>query len=372
MPDVQVFPEVLVFKETLLPPSETFILAQMGALRRYRATLVGLERCVPSLPLPPDPLLLTDASGSLARYRAKVYRRLPIAPRFHARARRKRPALVHAHFGSGGTSAMPLARALGVPLVVTLHGADVTVRHGREDRYRKLAREATLFLCVSGFIRDQALACGLPAEKLRVHPIGLDRSQFPPVTSPTTDDRIVFVGRLVEKKGCADLLRAMQSVQRVRPHAELVALGDGPLRSVLEALAAELQIRCHFLGAQSPAVVRQTLQTARIFCGPSVQAPDGDSEGLGIVFAEAASMGIPVVSTRHGGIPEIVADGRTGLLVPEHDPTALADALIRLLSNSVLWNACHRSGPAHIESRFDLATQTAELEEIYAGLPPIR
>ncbi len=365
-------PDVLVFKETLLPPSETFILAQMGALRRYTGTLVGLERFVPSLPLPPNPILLSDASGTLARYRAKLYRRLPIAPRFHARARRRRPALVHAHFGSGGVSAIPLARALRVPLVVTLHGADVTVRDSRADRYARLAREATLFLCVSSFIRDQALACGLPAEKLRVHPIGLDRTQFPLVATPTTDERIVFVGRLVEKKGCADLLRAMHSVQRARPAAELVVLGDGPLRASLEALARELELNCRFLGTRPSAVVRETLEQARIFCGPSVQAPDGDSEGLGIVFAEAAAMGIPVVSTRHGGIPEIVADGRTGLLVPEHDPAALADALTRLLSDTALWERCHQAGPAHIATHFDLAKQTEELEEIYASLPPIR
>jgi glycosyltransferase involved in cell wall biosynthesis len=193
---------VLVFKETLLPPSETFVLSQMTALRRYQAQLCGLEKSQPSLPVNNDVILLADRPAAFAQLRAKLYRRTGIAPLFHSRARRFRPDLVHAHFASGGLSAIPLVRSLGVPLIVTLHGADITVRDACSDRYRHLAESAARVICVSKFIRDRALEAGLPAEKLIVHYIGIDRELFASSGIPVDTRKVLFVGRLVEKKGC--------------------------------------------------------------------------------------------------------------------------------------------------------------------------
>jgi colanic acid/amylovoran biosynthesis glycosyltransferase len=173
---------------------------------------------------------------------------------------------------------------------------------------------------------------------------------------------------LVEKKGCAYLLRAMASVQQTHPDCLLTIIGDGPLRGSLESQARELGVTCRFLGAQPPAIVREHLQQTRIFCAPSVTAKNGDSEGLGIVFAEAQAMGIPVVSSLHGGIPEVVVHGRTGLLAGERDHEALAAAIASLLGDSSLWEQFRHSARAHIEHSFDLAKQTAELETIYRGL----
>ena len=359
--------KVLVFKETLLPASETFILAQMKALSKYAPVLAGLERAHPSLPLPQEPLLLSDHGSSISDARAKLYRRTGTAPLFHWKAKRSRPDLVHAHFASGGRTALPLARALHVPLLVTLHGSDITVRCREPNRYRRLAEEASLFICVSKFIRDCALEAGFPPQKLLVHYIGIDRDVFSPSTSPQTFQGVLFVGRLVEKKGCEYLLRAMQLVQRAHPHCELTVIGDGPLRPSLEALAGQLRIRCQFRGAQPTAIVREALRTAKLFCVPSVTAANGDSEGFGMVFAEAQAMGIPVVSTIHGGIPEVVLNRVTGLLSPERDYESLASALSSLLSDEELWQNFHHAALERIEQYFDLATQTVLLETIYSS-----
>jgi glycosyltransferase involved in cell wall biosynthesis len=142
-------------------------------------------------------------------------------------------------------------------------------------------------------------------------------------------------------------------------------IGDGPLRTSLETFAKESKIRCQFRGIQPAAVIHEALQKAKVFCVPSVTAADGDSEGLGIVFAEAQAMGVPVVSTSHGGIPEIVLNSVTGLLVPERDSQALADALSLLLADEDLWQRFHHAARQHIEQHFDLKTQTAMLENIY-------
>jgi glycosyltransferase involved in cell wall biosynthesis len=357
--------KVLIFKETLLQPSETFILAQMGALSEYQPILVGLERARPSLPLEQEPLLLSDRGPAISALRAKLYRRTGVAPLFHHWAKRLLPDLVHAHFASGGRTALPLARALRVPLVVTLHGNDVTARGQRPGLYRRLGKEALYFICVSEFIRDRALEAGFPPQKLLVHYIGIDRGLFSPSIPPVASQGVLFVGRLVEKKGCEYLLRAMQIVQRAHPQCQLTVIGDGPLRLPLEALAKDLKIRCQFLGVQRATAVREALQKARIFCVPSVTAANGDSEGLGMVFAEAQAMGVPVVSTAHGGIPEVVVDHATGLLTPERNQQALAEALAVLLVDDGLWQKFHHDAPRHIEQRFDLKAQTALLEDIY-------
>ena len=360
-------PNVLIFKETLLPPSETFILAQMGALTRFSPYLVGLELVKRGLPLDKPPLLLSRRASTTADLRAKVYRRTGFAPVFHRGLRNLRPELIHAHFASGGKTLLPLHKALRLPLIVTLHGgSDVPIQKPQMGTYRELAKRADLFLCVSDFIRRQAIDAGYPPDKLLVHYIGIDRSLFFPPVTAADNDSVLFVGRLVEMKGCEYLLRAMQKVQTIRPSTELNIIGDGPLRSSLERLAAELRVRCKFMGVQSATTIRQLLQKSRLFSLPSVTTADGHVEGLGIVLIEAQAMGVPVVSTLHAGIPEAVADGLTGTLVPERDSDMLAVAILRLLEDRGLWQRFHLATQGHIDRQFDLRKQTALLEDIYA------
>jgi glycosyltransferase involved in cell wall biosynthesis len=360
-------PNVLIFKETVLPPSETFILAQMGALTRFSSNLVGLQPTSRSLPLKARPVLLSDRASNDITLRTKLYRRTGFAPLFHRRLRDLRPDLIHAHFASGGKTLLSLVRGFKWPLIVTLHsGSDVPVEKPRFGTYRALAEKATLFLCVSDFIRRQAIDAGFPAEKLLVHYIGIDRTLFVPPPVAETADSVLFVGRLVEMKGGAYLLRAMQQVQSKRPACELTIVGDGPLRADLERLAAELQVNCKFLGVQAPATIRKMLPKARLFCLPSVTTASGDREGLPTVLIEAQAMGVPVVSTFHSGIPEGVIDGVTGTLVPERDIDKLAGAILQLLEDRELWERYHLATQAHVDRNFDLRRQTELLEEIYA------
>jgi glycosyltransferase involved in cell wall biosynthesis len=338
----------------------------MQALRRFDPVLAGLECARPSISLPQAPILLAKQGPAFSDVRAKLYRRMGLAPAFHRAIRRVGPRLIHAHFASGGRSALPLARMLGVPLVVTLHGSDVTVRGSQRELYRELGNYASRFVCVSKFICDRALEAGFPAEKLCVHHIGIDRSLFSPSETAGRASKVLFVGRLVEKKGCEYLLRAMRRVQQEQPESVLTIIGDGPLRSSLEALAAELGIRCEFRGTQPTAVVRAALAATKVFCVPSVTAANGDSEGLPTVIAEAQAMGIPVVSTLHGGIPEIVINGVNGLLVPERDAASLAAALILLLRDEERWRQFHLAALRNVEQSFDLRTQTALLEGMYS------
>jgi colanic acid/amylovoran biosynthesis glycosyltransferase len=311
----------------------------------------------------------------MSRFRGILYKASGVAPAFHARARAVDASLVHAHFAVDGVNALPLASAIKRPLMVSLHGNDVTTR---EEFYRQsvvgrifLARrhrlwhQASMFACVSDFIRKKAIESGFPSEKLVVHYIGIDLTFFKPVESADVPRTVVFVGRLVEKKGCRYLIEAMRPVQSNFPDARFVVIGGGPERESLEALAKSLGVRCEFMGVQPSSVVRKELATARIFCVPSIEAVSGDSEGFGIVFAEAQAMGVPVVSTMHGGIPEVVAHERTGLLAPERNPEALAAHINRFFADETFWLECKRNTVSWIAERFDIRKQTSVLEDLY-------
>jgi glycosyltransferase involved in cell wall biosynthesis len=176
---------------------------------------------------------------------------------------------------------------------------------------------------------------------------------------------VLFAGRLVEKKGCEFLIRAMHKVQARMESVELVVIGDGPLRNKLEQQARENLRSVRFLGRCSPLMVRAWLRAACVFSTPSVIAESGDAEGFGMVFAEAQAMGVPVASFATGGIPEAVEHGVTGLLAPERDCDALANNIVALLTNHSMWQRFSAAGQERVKRLFDLDKQAAKLEKVY-------
>jgi glycosyltransferase involved in cell wall biosynthesis len=260
-------------------------------------------------------------------------------------------------------------------MVISLHGYDVTSSddaHARTEegkvylrRRKDLWEYASKFICISKYIYDQALKRGYPREKLHVLYTGTDLSMFCGLECNRERGLIVFVGRLVEKKGLAFLLDAMQFVKVKHPEARIVVLGSGPLEHELRTRALAEGIRCSFMGMQPISAVRAQLAKARVFCVPSVSARSGDSEGLGMVFVEAQAMGTPVVSFRHGGIPEVVLDRETGLLAPERDRAALAECISTLMSDDDMWTRMSKRSAQWVRSSFDLNRQAELLEDVY-------
>lgn len=365
----------LIFRERLLAPSETFIVEQAKSLRRYRPILVGLRRTEPCLRHSLPEILLARGDGVLGRCAASLYRSFPFGRGFFARMRSANPSIVHAHFAVDAMQALPIAQKLDVPLIVSLHGFDVTstaealsesrsglhyVRH--RDR---LFREAAAFICVSEFIRDAALAAGFPASKLHVHYTGIDCRRFRPSGIARDPKLILFVGRLVEKKGCEYLLRALAPIQQHHPDVHLEIIGDGPLRARLRALARDLSLNVNFRGVQNPDEVLRSMSRAHILCNPSVTAASGDMEGFGMVFAEAQAVGTPVVSFAHAAIPEAVSHGRTGLLCREGDTEELSAAMLALLGNHSLWSSMSINAQRWVRDNFDIARRADHLESLY-------
>jgi colanic acid/amylovoran biosynthesis glycosyltransferase len=368
---------IVVFRIQLLPPSETFIVAQAAAMRRFSPFFVGWRRMA-GIDVPPDESWTIDDGGLRGKLRELRFRYLGPTAEQLRRLRARAPRLVYAHFAPDGHAALQLAERLGVPLVTALHGFDVTMsdqaigqtRLGREYlRGRpRLQKKGALFLSCSAYVRARGLAMGYPAERTIVHRIGVDVEQFRPPVAGRREKVVLFVGRLVEKKGCASLIEAMAEVQRRCPAAELVVIGGGRLRADHEALAAAGHIRCRFLGTQPSSVVQDWMARAAVFCVPSVVAASGDAEGFGMVFIEAQAMGLPVVSTCSGGIPEAVKNRETGLLVNERDPRALAEAILALIESNELWQRFSAAGRKRVVEHFNLARQTERLEEVFEQL----
>jgi colanic acid/amylovoran biosynthesis glycosyltransferase len=366
---------VIIFRNELLPISETFIEAQVRSLKSFQPQYVGLVPAGHSLPLPANTIFLCGRRSRFSRVLAAAYKSVAYPRRAYSQVREAGANLLHAHFALDGATALPLRAFLKVPLLVTLHGYDVTTTDatfrktigGRLylAKRRQLWEKASLFLCVSQFIRKKAIEAGFPEEKLVVHYIGIDRKLFEYTPNQAARKSVLFVGRLVEKKGCSYLIEAMADIQKRHPDAELIVVGTGPQRSALAKRAKHLSLHCRFMGAQPQSTIHQLLQSARVFCVPSVTAATGDSEGLGIVFAEAQAMGVPVVSFQHGGIPEVVRHGETGLLATEGDTAKLGQYIERLITDDQLWEQYSREGVAWVQRQFDLEGQTRKLEEIY-------
>jgi glycosyltransferase involved in cell wall biosynthesis len=369
---------VAIFTCRLLPQSETFIRAQGEAMRKYTPYYVGC-RHVAGLELPGERTMVVNSGGRAGHLAEAAFKYFGRNPTLERRLAALRPRLIHAHFGPCAALALPLARRLGLPLVVTYHGTDATTsddvwRRGTHThriylrRRPDLFRDARLFIAVSNHVRSKLIAQGAAEDNVAVHYIGIDTQYFAP-PPPTSEQRrtqtVLFVGRLTQLKGCDYLIRAMTAVQAKHPGATLKIIGDGPARVALERLALERLRRCEFLGAQPHDVVRREMGAARLFCVPSVSTSQGSGEGFGLVFAEAQAMGTPVVSTTCGGIPEAVAHGRTGLLVGERDVEGLARAILCLFDDQDLWRRFTADARAFVCERFDLAKQTRMLEKLY-------
>lgn len=366
---------LVIYHEDLLSYSETFILNQAESLRAFTPYYAGTRR-VNEITTPPERTLVVSEGDPLGRAAELLYKATGFSPRLTGRLRRLRPVLMHAHFGTNGAMALPLARRLGLPLVVTFHGRDATVHddHLRAGTLRErrlvsrrpeLIRQGALFIAVSEHIRRQLLNKGFPPDKVVTHYNGIDTTFFTPGAEPPSEPTVLFVGRFVEKKGAAHLLRAMAEVQKSVPGARLELIGGGPLQATLEAQARDLGVRASFLGKLPVGAVLERMRSAQVFCLPSVTASNGDTEGLPTVVLEALAAGVPTVATRSAGTPEAVTDGETGLLVPERDEGELARALTRLLRDAPLRERLARAGREVVAGRFDAAVQARALEALY-------
>lgn len=355
-------------------PSETFIRAHAALLPCRVAVVHGTG----DRPLFLDDVPLTAASApgrglrlarrALLRAAGSDMLAARYTPEYRAALRRSRADVVLAEFGPVGVQTMDACRDERVPLVVHFHGFDasssvVVTHHSRS--YRRLFAEAAALVAPSEALRSRLLALGAPPQKTRASANGVDCARFVLGHPEHADPVFVAVGRLVDKKAPQRTIEAFARVLESHPAARLRFIGDGPLRAECEKLARSCCGRAvEFLGAQPHEVVVRELQSARAFVQHSVVATDGDMEGMPVSVIEAGASGLPVVSTRHSGIAEVVLDGKTGLLVDEGDVDAMAARICELVEKPALAGALGRAARRRVETHYGIDASIDRLRHI--------
>ena len=391
--------------------SETFILNQItGLIERGHSVSIFAERASRDTEVHPD----VDRFGlrGLTRYEALPERFPDRLVRFPSAARATMPFLrslnvfrfgsaaaslrlawsvgmvdgagdfdvVQCHFGALGLKAA-LLRELGAlrgKIVTAFHGEDITnyPRQFPGNVYAPLFAHGDLFLPISARWNDSLIAMGCPPDRIGVHRMGVDLRHFLPAPPDVRRDgplRVITVARLVEKKGIAD---AILAVSRLGTDCEYVIVGDGPLRAELEALARTNGVadRVRFTGSLPRTGVAELLRSSSACLAPSVTGADGDIEGIPVSIMEAMAAGLPVVSTRHSAIDELVEDGVSGFLAAEHDVPALTRSLALLAADPALRTRMGEAGRGIIAREFDAGVLAGRLESLYGALmrQPVR
>jgi colanic acid/amylovoran biosynthesis glycosyltransferase len=281
------------------------------------------------------------------------------------------------HFGHIGEKARKLRQQgyFDGPLAVIFHAYDLTVwlRESGDRAYVALFEQAALLLPISHRWQRKLLELGAEASKVSVLRMGVDCERLayrPPRNAGDGPLQLLSVGRLVEKKGIAYAIEAVAATRRELPQVRYSIVGDGPLREPLQQRVSELGLSdiVTFHGSLDSERLRELMLAQHGLLVPSVTAADGDMEGLPVVIMEAMALGVPVIASRHSGIPELVVDGETGWTMAERDAAALAATLKDWAKSPELWPVRAERARFLIERDFDVrklaASLTTKLESI--------
>lgn len=286
--------------------------------------------------------------------------------------------ILHAHFGKTGYLLLPIKSRSHLPLVTTFYGIDVS-RFSKDPvwqkRYTELFAIGDLFLVEGPFMQHQLAKIGCPIEKMGIQRIGIRcqlypfRKRLPPKNSRPV--RILFCGSFREKKGLVYALQAVARAHDEFSNLEFYIIGDGEQREKIESIIEHQRMTgyTHLLGFLPHKQIIEEMNAADIFIHPSVTATDGDSEGgAPTVILEAQACGLPILTSYHADIPNIVVSGQSALLAPEQDVETLTQNLIYLLNDQAQWASFGTVGRSFVEQYHDIQNEVEPLERYYYQL----
>ncbi len=324
---------MLVFAPTRRAASETFVRANLAGLPFAVSAYFGDE-----FPLNQPARLAYGLSVLVSKACTRLgWLRLaewPAALVALALIRRHRPDVVLAEFGFHAVRVMQAAAFAEVPFVVHFRGSDLSAQRRigvLRGRYRRLVSIASGGVCKSKQMAAKLEQLGMLPSRILISASGANPALFKAGNPALAAPVFLAVGRFVAKKGPLKTIRAFA----LQPIGELWMVGDGPLFEDARRLVQDLQLQARvcFLGVKTQPEVADLMRQVRVFVQHSLIAPDGDSEGNPVSVMEAQLSGLPVVATRHAGIPDVVLDGCTGLLVEEGDVQGMAAAMERLMAD---------------------------------------
>jgi len=357
--------------------SETFVYHQLSSLKRFRPVAISLiSRNLDEFPLSNG--VHYDVGLELFRSGLQFiepfrYGSLKLAAELF---KREGVALIHAHFGTWGVYATPLKRSLRVPMVVTFYGQDMSLLPKRtmwRNRFQKLWKKIDLFLVEGPHMMAELIKLGAPREKVALQRIGVPVSRIgfrPPATKSTRPPTALWVGRMIEKKGLMDALKALESLKREGIKIQLRIIGDGPEKRKAQGFVKEKgsEEDVTFLGFLDYETYLAELEQADFLIAPSRTSSKGETEGgAPTTILEAEASGLPVVATRHADIPFVLPKDYP-YLANEADPRDLARVIKLLLDDRKRWLQIARKNRKHVERFHDLKVTTQSLEKHYDRL----
>lgn len=356
---------VLAYVDEMFTPSESFVHRAYRAFDALTPIFIGNHQRSPA----PEGARVIDLKPLHGAGGETVFKQFGVVSGpLRQRLALEKPIAIHAHFGKGGVYAMPLARALQLPLVVTYYGGDATKKMNTSEnpfrvynrRRREMWRQAALILPCSDFIRRELEMRGCPSEKMVVHYNSADPDRFKPGEK---ENILLFAGRWTEKKGIGTLISALARVGPKLKGWRVRLLGDGELKAPLVRQLNAAGVAAELPGWIAADDMPKHFAQAAIVCVPSQRARSGDAEGLPLVCVEAMLSNCALAATRHAGIPECVEDGTTGYLVDERDDAALADRIGRMLADPARTRAMGEAGRKLALDRFNLQKLSRRLQD---------
>jgi glycosyltransferase involved in cell wall biosynthesis len=373
-------PLVASYCTYFLKPEMRHIYRQLTALRRVDTFVITKfrENAI-EFPFPDIEVLHKSRFSLLRRGFLKYVSRTPALVyrgEFEAGREvllRRDPDLMHIYFGNTGVHLLPLIERWDRPCIVSFHGMDVQRREserGYEARLRRLLRLIPIVLVRSRSIAERLIELECDPLKIRLNRTGIPLEDFPYVSRRVPVDgswNIVQACRLVPKKGLPTALRAFALFAQKFPNARFIIAGEGPLLKGLQELVCELRVdkAVHFAGFLNQIDLRKLFERSHLFLHPSEVAIDSNQEGVPNSMLEAMASGLPVVATMHGGIPEAVTDGLSGLLVPERDHQRLGNSLIALVEDPARLLEMGKAASRTVAAEFAQVHQTEVLESAY-------
>lgn len=356
------------------------IYRQVTGLQNYRTFVVAQQR-MSAEKFPFDEIELTrkPTSNFVRRFWLKYIRKEPpIVYRGEygvlEKILRDRSAdLMHVYFGHTGVHLLPFIQRWPNPAIVSFHGMDVQPRADRPGYVEKLSEllaTLPLVLARSDSLRARLVELGCPDQNIRINRTGIPMDKFPVAERDFPHDgrwKLVQACRLIEKKGLDVALRAFADFAKRYPLASFTIAGEGPLLAPMQALAGELGIaeHVHFPGFLSEEQLCRLYNDSHLFMHPSQLTEDQNQEGVPNAMLEAMATGLPVAATVHGGIPEAVINGKTGLLVPERDVDGLIHALDSFAASEDFWRRFSQAAAHDVRQNFEQSAQIQKLEGFY-------
>lgn len=363
--------KVLHYKSNFLNRSETFIDRLIRNHSRYEPVAMCIEKKHFTDHLP----VFQQPQSGLPKMVNTLCFHLNLSLPFYRKViEEQSPDIIHAHFGYDGFRMYRVAQKTETPLVVSFYGSDVSrlpTELGWPRRYRKLAQHAQKFVAASELMKSQLVDLGFPKDDIQIIRFGINIEKFCFKNGFNPKNRLMMVGRMVEKKGFKYALQTIHLLKnRENRIVYLDLYGDGPLRENLKKQCRELGVddQVQFHGYVSNTRVRDELQKHSLLLAPSVTASDDDKEGLPNTVLEAMASGVPVIGSDHAAIPEAVHHKETGFLVPEKEPKSMASAVAEILDGNQDIETIRHNARTLIEEQYSVEQLVKNTEDLYTQI----